>query len=441
MTDLKSQAHRYHREGAVPQAIELYQKAAAEAPNDPEIPFLMSSALRLQKRDSEAEQALLAALSLKPDFVEAHTNIGILYQNWGFHQKAEAHFQEAYTYEPNIRNAVNLSGIMQVQGRPAEACELLYPQLKDNPIHSVGWGTLGAALLDMGHREDASGCFARAHQYAPNDANHIVHLYAATVPNALGTELVQHTQMLEEALKRDPKHPMARFLLAASIYSTNPIEAKQHLNALVGPHFLPWKASLKHIQSHADTDTLYFADTASVLRYAALLAPENGQCLEFGVRYGTSTQIIQKATDSVVTGFDSFQGLPTAWHEQPAGAYSTEGYIPEIPNVRLIPGWFEDTVEPYLKKNPSPIRLANIDCDLYSSTKTVLDAITPYLQDETVLIFDEYIMNPKWQEDEFKAFQEWLMENDWTYRYKGVSYFTNQVIVQLQRREGQSNKR
>ena len=47
MTDFKSQAHRYHREGAVPQAIALYQKAAESQPTLRS--SLMASALREQK--------------------------------------------------------------------------------------------------------------------------------------------------------------------------------------------------------------------------------------------------------------------------------------------------------------------------------------------------------------------------------------------------------
>ena len=49
--------------------------------------------------------------------------------------------------------------------------------------------------------------------------------------------------------------------------------------------------------------------------------------------------------------------------------------------------------------------------------------MTPYIQEGTILIFDEYLMNPKWQEDEFKAFQEWLPDSGWNYSYKGVSFY------------------
>jgi hypothetical protein len=153
--------------------------------------------------------------------------------------------------------------------------------------------------------------------------------------------------------------------------------------------------------------------------------------LEFGVRFGTSAQILQAIAQCTVTGFDSFEGLPTAWHEQPAGAYSTGGQIPELPNVQLIAGWFEDTLPVFVHQSPKPIRLVNIDCDLYSSTMTVLKELTPLFQAGTIIVFDEYLMNPKWREDEYKAFQEWLQSSGWRYRYRAVSYFTNQVVVEL----------
>ncbi len=47
-----------------------------------------------------------------------------------------------------------------------------------------------------------------------------------------------------------------------------------------------------------------------------------------------------------------------------------------------------------------------IDCDLYDSTISVLDFIKDYLQDGTIIIFDEYYFG-----SEKKAFEEWLEKN------------------------------
>ncbi len=49
----------------------------------------------------------------------------------------------------------------------------------------------------------------------------------------------------------------------------------------------------------------------------------------------------------------------------------------------------------------------------------------------TVIIFDEYINNKSWREDEFKAFQEWVAANDVQYEYIVASFFTKQVAVQI----------
>jgi hypothetical protein len=73
----------------------------------------------------------------------------------------------------------------------------------------------------------------------------------------------------------------------------------------------------------------------------------------------------------------------------------------------------------------------NVDCDIYSSTKTVLDLLAPRMQVGTVIIFDEYIGNAHWREDEFKAFQEAVATYGWKYEYLCFSFFTKQVAVKL----------
>ena len=96
-------------------------------------------------------------------------------------------------------------------------------------------------------------------------------------------------------------------------------------------------------------------------------------------------------------GFDSFQGLPEAWsaHEG-AGAYSTAGRLPRGRGQRraCIAGWFEDTLPPFLAAHPGPIRLLHIDCDLYSSTRTVLEAADARLVAGSVLVFDDFLGYP-----------------------------------------------
>lgn len=77
----------------------------------------------------------------------------------------------------------------------------------------------------------------------------------------------------------------------------------------------------------------------------------------------------------------------------------------------------------------------NIDCDLYSSTKLVFNELNPQIAPGTIIVFDEYIGNINWRQDEFKAFQKWVKENKVEYRYLTASFYTKQVSVQILKRK------
>ena len=129
--------------------------------------------------------------------------------------------------------------------------------------------------------------------------------------------------------------------------------------------------------------------------------------LEFGVRFGTTIRQIGGLVEQQVNGFDSFEGMPEAWHHEQKGSYTTKGVMPRVPdNVLLHKGWFADTLPEFVKTHKEPVRFMNIDCDLYSATKTILDTLATQIVPGTVIVFDEYIGNEHWRKDEYQAFQE-----------------------------------
>jgi hypothetical protein len=50
---------------------------------------------------------------------------------------------------------------------------------------------------------------------------------------------------------------------------------------------------------------------------------------------------------------------------------------------------------------------------------------------DTVLIFDELIAHECWEQNEFKALNEFVAENNLTYEVVAISSFTRQVAVKL----------
>jgi len=155
-----------------------------------------------------------------------------------------------------------------------------------------------------------------------------------------------------------------------------------------------------------------------------------GHVLEFGVYRGKTMQhISEKFRDQTCWGFDSFVGLPEPWHIRDgenskahlAGKFDMrlESQQPVFrDNVRLVPGWFHDSIPSWLEQNPGNIRFLHIDCDLYSSTKTVLGLLNHRIIPGTIIVFDEMYSwdDPEdytlWAQGEFLALAEWLSKHD-----------------------------
>ena len=73
----------------------------------------------------------------------------------------------------------------------------------------------------------------------------------------------------------------------------------------------------------------------------------------------------------------------------------------------------------------------NFDADLYSSTICALNYSKPVIDQHTILIFDEFLINENWEQDEYKALNEFCSQNGCTYEVVAVSFFSKQVAVKL----------
>ena len=184
-----------------------------------------------------------------------------------------------------------------------------------------------------------------------------------------------------------------------------------------------------------------------------------GDYLEFGVHEGESfVAAFHFARRSALNAmnfyaFDSFRGLPEVKGNDAEGfAHFREGDFAcdmdqfrkiitskgvTLDRVRLVPGWYDEVLNEETKgKLPlSSAAVIWVDCDLYESTVPVLDFITEYIQDGTVIIFDDWFSfrgDPN--RGEQKAFAEWREKNpqisatefhkfDW----KGISFILHRI--------------
>lgn len=161
-------------------------------------------------------------------------------------------------------------------------------------------------------------------------------------------------------------------------------------------------------------------DRLRQLRATYAMSPSEGYSLEFGVFNGHSIRsMAHKFRRDHFHGFDSFEGLPEPWHLSDEAVYEAGHFhlqsLPTVPaNVTLIKGFFDQTLEGWLEKNPGPVRFIHEDPDLYSSAKYTMDLLTDRIVDGTVIVFDELCdwedsgIYPNWPEGEWKALREWL---------------------------------
>ncbi len=165
-------------------------------------------------------------------------------------------------------------------------------------------------------------------------------------------------------------------------------------------------------------------DRLKLMKHALETAAEldRGMYLEFGCGYtGRSTRFIAKHIEGTLHGFDSFEGLPEEWFgDLGKGSLHSSAEMPDYPpNVVLHRGWFNESVPKFAQEYNGHIAFMHIDCDLYSSTKEVFDALGDRIVPGTVIQFDEHFNYPGWQQHEFRAFQELVAERNLDYEYLG----------------------
>ena len=166
------------------------------------------------------------------------------------------------------------------------------------------------------------------------------------------------------------------------------------------------------------------------------ISETKGDYLEFGVYEGRTFiyahHLAQKYGHNLMRfyAFDSFAGLPaiTGKDAQDFCFYKKGDYACEIKKfkknlhksgvdfkkITIVPGWYKNILNEETRRF-LPIKKAAIiyiDCDLYESAKLVLDFVTNYIKDGTVIIFDDWFdFRGDPQRGEMGAFNEWQKAN------------------------------
>ena len=388
----------------------------------------------------EAAALVFARAGRWAEAIEAHpqtsgqpkralVRLGRAFYESGDHPEAEHAFRARLKDSPSDAEARRmLATILYESGRARQVVALLDPAFMERAGDAAAWLERGICLQDSGRAEEGAACLERAREMSPDAP-----LPCLLLAGAYAEEADRTISMLRRALALDPGYHRARFHLATRLLLCGAAsEGLEELRRLPPDEAEPWLASWRYVARARSGATRFPGTTAKTLELALAAARVSGLVVELGVRFGTSLQLLCEGSPGEVHGFDTFEGLPSDWGEVPAGSYSTRGIVPDLgPRARLYPGRFRDSLPPFLANEPGPIRLLHVDCDLYASTATALEHLAPRLVAGSIVVFDEYLMTPTWEADEFRAWNEVAARMGLSYSYLGFGLFSNQAVLRI----------
>ena len=130
-----------------------------------------------QGRLDEAVAHYRCALVLKPDYAEAHNNLGNALKAQGKLDEAVSAFQRALALKPNFAEAHNnLGNAFQAQGKLDEAVSVYQRALALKPDYADAHNNLGNALRYLGQFEAAAEALQRALRLSPDSPEYLYNL-------------------------------------------------------------------------------------------------------------------------------------------------------------------------------------------------------------------------------------------------------------------------
>lgn len=337
----------------------------------------------------KAIEDLSQALKLDPLCYKTHNNLGLSYKEIGLLDASAFHIGEAIRINPLFAEAHNNFGNVKSERADVKGARRSYlKSIEIDPNNAAAFWNLHSTYSDIDHAKTIlEYCLEKDHQYEPA-------IYTLATINAV-----------------KGNHDFLDWMLSTEIASDSTLRS------------IAWMLSLPKLPK------LEF-NRWDVFDVAVAASRRDRAFYEYGVWMGESFRYLAKKYQKSF-GFDTFEGLPEDWHNVPSGTYSSFGKVPKVSGAQFIVGEFSQSLPKFFSKNRPAAGLLNFDADLYSSTLCALRNSRSVIDQHSILVFDELIVNQNWEEDEYRALEEFCGEFDWSYDVICVSLFTKQVVLKL----------
>lgn len=184
-------------------------------------------------------QAYESALQLMPDHVEIANDLGRLAMRMGLADHAEKFFRLFAAGRPdNPEGPNNLASALRLQGRRAEAIEVLKPAIQRAPTNAMLWNSLGAILAEEGDHANAEIFYAEALRLEPRFFKARYNLANALVDRGAVAEGLEHLDAVLHAAAAEDDRQMIRLARATSLVAVGRLaEGWDDYEARIHPQF------------------------------------------------------------------------------------------------------------------------------------------------------------------------------------------------------------
>ena len=345
-----------------------------------------------KKKFKIAENLYIKTLKFDPNFVNAHYNLGIVLQELGEYKRAIKSYEKTIQIDPKFTDAHN---------------------------------NLGIVFDLLGETTKAKNFYKKAIEIQPNYMNAYwnLHSLSSNIDEAIG--------ILEKSLRFKKKIFEAKIMIGILNGFKGNLDYFNSLNYSPISNN-PMFRSAKWIFSLPKLPKIFF-NRWDLFKHNITFADKTRPFYEFGVWKGISFKYFLNIFKKGF-GFDTFTGIPEDWYNNKVGTYSAFGKIPKLKRGKFIVGKFEDTLPKFFSKKRPLASIINFDADLYSSTLCALNYSNKVIDEKSILIFDEFLMNDNWEKDEYKALNEFCDNFNISYDVFAVSFFSKQVAVKLKKK-------